>query len=456
MDKIPRALISFAFVADRFEATNGDIFQGLVPLFAPIVQARADQIFDPVTFVDDLRTYYDIVMPAPVAQDWASRLEKEGYLSREDIGPGHVHYHYKTIDVTFQGQFEQTVTQLLSEFSDFVAKTPARAELPESLDLEQEFFDRLLNIDSLAIFHRPDRPQPVRKSRHTITLVRPPTTENNLHPRNPVQEHLDYLFVSFVEHLRQTKPDALSTIADVTTGALLAEVVIGMQSPPSKGDEFEHVHIYLDAPLVMDLLGINPGRKEYAQDLLAALKACNASVFLFDHSVDEIERAIAHRIEADNHAATQRLGYNYRTIGAAHDKLYLVTMRGHVANSLDKLGLKITSLQGDPYQRTLKYFSEDDESELSRRIGSYLYVEAREADAKSLGHVIRLRGASDASPNVLRARAVLVSRNGRLVNLAAKFLAHKQGESRKNSLANKYRDGDAPICITDSEHGHRS
>lgn len=450
MQKISRALISFAFVADRFESTRGDIFQGLVPLFAPIVTEKQGTVFEPETFVAELRSRYDILMPVPVAEDWAHRLEREQYLTREQVAPGHFRYRYNAIDAAVTADHSSRVALLLSEFSRFVAASPARGDLPADLDLENELFERLLNLDSLAIFHRPDKAYPIRRSSKTLTL-RPPQQEDDKAPtRNPVAERLDFLFGAFVDQIREQKPELLNVMSDVMTGALLAEVVLGIQSPPSKGDEFETTDIYFDAPLIMDLLGINPGRKEYAEELIAALRDCKARLWIFDHSIDEIERIILHSVESTNRAAEQPLGYRYRTPAATADKLYLLSIRGHVAAELQKRGIKINSLQGDPYQRSLKYFSEDDEEELMGEIGMYLYVDAKVADAKSLAHVIRLRGASDVHTNVLRSRAVLVSRNGRLVNRAARYVVAKQNAARQNRAPYLYRPGDAPICITDS------
>ena len=47
-----RSLVTFAFVRDAMQ--SGDIVAGLVPLFAPVINRRKGQVFDPQVFSRDL------------------------------------------------------------------------------------------------------------------------------------------------------------------------------------------------------------------------------------------------------------------------------------------------------------------------------------------------------------------------------------------------------------------
>ena len=78
----PRTVIAFAYVHDQFTKTN-DIAVGLIPLFAPIISARAGKPFDPMQFVRDVKTLYDLDMHPYVAEELAPSLAQHGYLIAE-------------------------------------------------------------------------------------------------------------------------------------------------------------------------------------------------------------------------------------------------------------------------------------------------------------------------------------------------------------------------------------
>lgn len=68
-----RPLIAFAFLADKFDQT-GDIVQGLMPLFEPLVRARAGQPFNPAELAKALSDYYGMNVHPWAIEDWIRRL----------------------------------------------------------------------------------------------------------------------------------------------------------------------------------------------------------------------------------------------------------------------------------------------------------------------------------------------------------------------------------------------
>lgn len=74
-----RNLLAFAYISDRF-SQSGDIGDGLLKLFAPVIAKRAGQRFSPETFATDVLEMYDIEMHPYVAEDFAPRLAAAGYL----------------------------------------------------------------------------------------------------------------------------------------------------------------------------------------------------------------------------------------------------------------------------------------------------------------------------------------------------------------------------------------
>lgn len=113
--EITRPLIAFAFLAERFEET-GDIAQGLMPLFAPIIEIREGMEFVPKEFANDISEYYGIKVHPWVVEDWLIRLEKEKYVERIPLAHGLYSYRYLKPPKDGQGVQEGDIKKLLDVF----------------------------------------------------------------------------------------------------------------------------------------------------------------------------------------------------------------------------------------------------------------------------------------------------------------------------------------------------
>lgn len=96
--EISRSLITFAYVAEQFEKT-GDIGQGLLPLFAPVVAKRTGARFSAAQFAEDVLEMYDIEMHPYVAKEFAPRLAAAGYLKKIVKRDSNVLYENQQVDI---------------------------------------------------------------------------------------------------------------------------------------------------------------------------------------------------------------------------------------------------------------------------------------------------------------------------------------------------------------------
>ena len=70
---------------------------------------------------------------------------------------------------------------------------------------------------------------------------------------------------------------------------LISEVVLDLGSEKPAKVVNQHPQVYVDAPLMMDLLELSgPQRKSYAEQVVRGLRSIGANLSIFDHSVDEI------------------------------------------------------------------------------------------------------------------------------------------------------------------------
>src|SRR6266851_4438006 len=115
--KVSRALITFAFIADRFEATR-DIGDVLTPLFAPIADQLAGRVFDPAVFAERFSEYYGIKVHPLVIADQIERFKAAG-LVKQIASAGEVGAAYECQrSEGFQSQIDEAhVEKLLDEFT---------------------------------------------------------------------------------------------------------------------------------------------------------------------------------------------------------------------------------------------------------------------------------------------------------------------------------------------------
>jgi hypothetical protein len=434
-----RSLLAFSVIAESFSST-GDILQGLVPLFEPIAYDFAGTRFGAADFAKELKRRYDFEIPLAVAEDWAKRLESAGFLENVSGVKGVADYRYKVLENTSLNLSTEQIDQLIEDLKTFVLNNAAGVKFEDSIDITQEFYKRLVRIESLVQLHGNEAQRTKAPTPATLTLSKKQQTDTSDHDEEDnASFHLDFLFASFIDTLSKRNDGSLQLLAQISGGAMLAEVVLSFQDPPKRGESLASVDFYLDAPLVMDLLGFDKQREKYAKEMYGILKKEGAQLWIFDHGVDEVDRAIHARISEQN---------GWQRPMNAGERILITSMKGRVPHALDSLGIKIMRFQGDAFERSLAYFSKDQEDLLFSQLNFHTNEIARSADARSLANIERLRRNRRipiGSP-LLRAGPVLVTRNTALASIARRFMKNLSATS-VGSLSNTNVEAD--ICILD-------
>ena len=288
--RLSRSLLTFAFVADSFQK-SGDITSGFDPLFAPILNKYKGSTFDPTQFAKEVSETWGVKMHPYVALDLAPKLARHGLLHavmKDDTVTG-----YRIIDkgIDYPSVNEDEIDAIVTKFFAFAqTRTSNHALKFSDAELEEALYQRLITMEFLAIIGR-EQPSYLKSKTLSLTKPEPPPGPDN--PEANRQVHLDYLCADFVEHLFHNDQRGFELLADVSCGALLAEVVLGLRTPPATGQDASGLTMYFDAPFIMDLLGLTETpMKEYADLLFQAAKASNATLRCFTHNIEEIEANI--------------------------------------------------------------------------------------------------------------------------------------------------------------------
>lgn len=421
-----RPLLMFAFVKEEFDRT-GDIVQGLMPLFAPIIRARTNKDFDPTTFSSDVNKYYGIRVHPYVAEDWAPRLARAGLLHPVKSGDEIIRYINLTPNLPPADEFQLRVNQLLDEFAEFIKAGMSEHEIRmNDQEIEGALFKRLATMEFLDILNKPEIS--FAKSK-TLTLTKSPVTttadiNESLTEAELNEARLDVLCAAYALRLHKERPGDFDLLADIAGGALISEVVLGLRVPPSMKNDLSEMRIYFDSPLLLDLLNIGDNEAYDAITfLLDDLKALNAKLCTFTHCIDEMHgvltsvfHALATRAPVTG-AIGQRFHFDSNAVTRA--RLILADLPG----AMKKIGVEVIDFDTS-FGATKKFFSEALETELVSAIRPFRNVEPRIRDAKSIANLIRLTKSYGQVSNVFSLKSVFLTKNTGLANSAQRYVTN--------------------------------
>jgi hypothetical protein len=407
MNQPTRSLIAYAVLAERISG-GGDLFSALIPFFKPICVGRSGESFVPREFAAEFERLYAIRMPTLVAAGLADRMERDGLLVGFAGRSGTRAYTYGS--VTHMAANDQAVVEICADYRSFV-----RGRLNIDWDdeqLDEHFFRRLLDVESLSILAGRDRRLTPKRSSDTLQVR---DKEESLAVHDDARQ-VDYATAQFLLSVREHDLGKFVKIESIGFANLAAEALLTFQDPPGSRDAFANVDIYLDAPLVLDMLGANPGREEYGQELISLLKQSGARTRVFLHSILEAERVIRARKNSylfEGQGAISRFSPD-----PPETREIIVSLDGHVESFVrDVLGIEVE----DPPQvsQALRItFTPEDEAAMRTQMDSWGTEDAKDADVRSVIAVAQLRGMTSPPSRISDARALCVTRNPVLAGIA--------------------------------------
>ena len=430
---LTRALIAFAYVADRFTKSN-DIAQGLVPLFAPLISARAGTIFDSEVFALDVKNTYDIEMHPYVAEEFAAMLAKAGFLEENRRGTV-VQYTNLERELPDPPVREEQLRALVGGFGTFAG--PRLKGIGSTLSLhkiEEAFIDRLVRPEFLALLLRPDNP--VHGS-NTLTLK--PAGEQVDNEFSETDQHLDFLVARYILHLHEEKSDEFDVLVAATSGALVSEVVLDLQHPLTDKQMLSGIRVAVDSPLLLDALDLGiEGAKSYAKQLIEQIRNSGAIPVVFETTIDEIRRVLSatlrtHDRREETHGPLARR-LRYSSTLAPFVRAIIPQIDSHITS----LGVELCEFTNVDRAGRLRYFTEVIEKEFGDSLGQYPTEDARKHDARAVADVLRIRGGKSIK-SIGDAIFVFITRNLRLVRLTRRFL------NDRSMVSSDY----FPPCISD-------
>lgn len=430
---IPRELIAFAFVEDEYSRT-GDITRGLMPLFNPILANRKNQIFDAVWFAKQVESTYDIPMSTLVAEGLVPRLADIGLLYQENA-ESHI-YRISAQQETDTPLNTEEFDSLVTEFISFSRKILSNATLDfDDTALEEALLKRFTSLQFLSILQRPDKNYFKGK---TITIKKEEEPEEI-----NAEQYLDILCANFALHMLETQKEKFDLLTKIASGALIAEVILTLQSSISD-QKLADVSLLLDGPLLLDYLDLSTVElKEFATDLFNLIEKLQVNKVVFRHTIEEMKGTIYAPLETLQRGDTPFGPLGDRINNRTQTAAYARSIHDDIENTLQNLNITIIEAESYETEEGLAFCSKDMEESLTNSLGTpHINLERRMKDAKSVATILRMRGKkSFHAQSITEARFLLVTRNEGVAKATRMHLLYKK----------QIDDRDFPPTLTDRQ-----
>ncbi len=445
--KPKRALIAYCVLAQRLNTPGLSPTQALTPFLAEASQQFAGELFDALKLSDSVAEHFGIRIPRLAILGLAEQLARDGILTAISGHQSSTVYQYAKAPTIVDAipSFPVTEAEVEAVLSSFVTycRTDARLDSKSEQSLHAAFLDRLLNTDSMRILGR--REASIAAKKTTDTLVLSKASSPGEVP-DAQELHLDFLVSQFLLDLREKNTPAFERVSNVAFANMAAEAIACFREPSTATGSLKGLTVYLDTPLLLDMLGVNAEYTEYGQELLGAIKTSGAKAAMFDHCVAEAEAAVQAQL-AYLRSGINRVSADWGT-GATPDLLAaLVQNVGERAEK--RLGIE---LHRDPeinLHRRSQGTVGDIEAAMSERMRAWRNEDAKEHDRKSIWAMLAIRDTSKLCARLCDSEFLLLTRNTPLVGIAnTAWVTWLKGSTTHSGT---HIDRWAPVAMSDKQ-----
>lgn len=443
LNKPKRALLAYCALADRLHRPNATMVSSLTPFFAPVCSQYAGQLFDAMQFSNAVFERYDLRIPRLAVLGLAEQLERDGLLISVAGRTSKPVYQYSKVDAAELEEVhpvsEAEIDKVLAEFAllcrqDFTLVNEA------DNDLYEAFLGRLLHTDAMRLLSRREGSATIKKDARTLTLKDPAV---DAHEQRELR--LDFHVAQYLLDLQVSRPELFNRVSDIAFANMAAEALACFSEPAEQPISLTGLTVYLDSPLLLDVLGVNADYSEYGLELLQMIQTAGATPAVFDDCIIEAESVISAQLAAQRTGVAQR-STQWGTSAKPH---ILMALANNVGVRAESKGLKI---HRDPNRDLLRKGKEtvgDVQAQMSKRMSAWPSEEARKHDERSVWSMVRTRDWNCVCTKISDCQAIFVARNTTLVRIAndAWRIWLRGGARHSQNVVDRW----APVAMSDKQ-----
>lgn len=238
-----------------------------------------------------------------------------------------------------------------------------------------------------------------------------------------------YVFSRFVESVRTAAPLILDAIVKLRRAAIVCDLILHMQAPKQPPKNAQPITVYIDAPLVMDIIGLSgKQRQDFSRRLLDGFKQLNFTPMINRDMIFEIGNNIKALLKTE---PGRRFGPTADAI--RHKELsptYVEAALERVEPMVQDAGITID--RNFPSHTSHSAITDELEQALFSKLQShYNSLDAASRDAKTVRGVFGRRG--DARPmDMYSSRAFFLTGNEMVATVSNRFFRDQIGYTERN------------------------
>lgn len=443
LTKPKRALLAYCALADSLHRTNANLLQALTPFLAPVCSMHAGKLFDAAEFSDAVFSLYGLRIPRLAVLGLAEQLERDKLLipiAGKASKPVFQYATAKTLEIDDAHPVtEAEIDRVLADFTAACRDDPLLASESDQA-LHEEFLERLLHTDSMKLLSRREGTGTPKQEEKTLTLKKPVI--------DPVEQRvlrLDFHVAQYLLDLQAKTPDLFNRVSDIAFANMAAEALACFSEPADGATTLDGLTVYLDSPLLLDVLGVNVDYTEYGLELLQMLQDAGARPAVFDDCIAEAESVVAAQIAAQRTGLAQRASQ----WGTSAKPYVLTALMKNTAARAEAQGFEVHRDPSLDLLKKAKTTVGDIQADMTKRMQSWGNDEARLHDERSVWAMLRVRSSTTVCNKVSESKAIFIARNTSLVRIANDAWRKWLTDCTRNSKTQI--DRAAPVALSDKQ-----
>jgi len=422
-----KTLFGLALLSYNWEHSKKDIIDSYIPLVCSSIKVKVYSKVTRENIQDDFKELYGINIPLGAIESILKRMAKDGLLNKQ-TGEWIVNFEKVCAAVKKDEKDEldtafQELTIDLNKYSTEVFSVQLATE-----DIESGI---------IAFFKDYD-----------LDLLFANNNGESVLPKVKESKKAKYIIAKFITDLQNKEPRKFKTVLKLAKGYAIASLITYEDIQHYSGN-LSDVEVYLDAPIIFNLLGLNgDSNLKLSQELIDALKNNGAKLKVFDLNYGEVIKTIQDAIKRLN-SKSYVISKSSRVLKTAIRENISAQQLQIKLNQLESMLKHYSILKvGTPSLNASEHRYQIDETKLTKTIED-LYKKAEshktpwyisdkiERDVEAISSIFKIRKQTQAT-SLKSSKAILLTSNEQIA-YAAKIYERNEWEFKST----------IPVCVTD-------
>jgi hypothetical protein len=426
---LPRSALLFMAAVDEARRTNEGPFRAIAPIFRIALEPQRGQVLNVEVMTGHLSPIFGDNFTEHSLEAFLPHLVKMEWLAEKKLNDGKVVY--------WVPQSFPVLDEAKASYDSLNKLEVLHGEFQRYLDLHAPLLKFSLALDEFqwklfrwaTSLDGSDKAKVQAEADKLLSGEKPSIREAFLdEPQrfSPIDRGLSIEFAGFVKWLAANERRELADIASLTELGLALEFLQELRQPTSDPDLRVQTAFVLDAPVLLDLLGLSgPSKEASIKRCIAVLANHGAKFVTLEHCLEELSDILSTVLDR-----TQARRYGL-TGDAMRSNPTLVGWATTVARQPDK-AVRLAGVEVLVFDRrsplNASFFPDPllDEFRKSASWHDYYKTEQRDRDAMSVAFVMRRRQGR-AHSEIFETPFALVVRNSTFTRFAERFVREHAG-----------------------------